>query len=44
MHETLAIVVRRGTRLSPAADAFVAGLTTHILGLGVGLEASKTST
>ena len=38
IHETLAIVTRRSTRLSPAADAFVHGLTDHILDLDLDLE------
>lgn len=38
VYETFAIVARRGTRLSPAADAFVAGIQTHMLGLDLGLE------
>lgn len=38
VHETFAFVVRRGTRLSPAAEAFVADLRAHMLGLDLGLE------
>lgn len=37
VHETFAIVSRRGTRLSPAADAFASGIRDHMLGLP-GLE------
>ena len=36
--ETFAIVTRRGARLSPATEAFVAGLTDHMISLGIGLE------
>ena len=38
VHETFAIVTRRGTRVSPAADLFAGGLRGHLLGLGAGLE------
>jgi DNA-binding transcriptional LysR family regulator len=39
IHDTFAIVTRRGTKLSPATGAFVAGLTAHVIGLHIGLEA-----
>jgi DNA-binding transcriptional LysR family regulator len=47
-HDTFAIVTRRGSRLSPASSAFVAGLTSHVLALeGIGVasagSASQTS-
>jgi DNA-binding transcriptional LysR family regulator len=35
VHETFAIVVRRGAHLSPAAEAFVDGIREHMLGLGL---------
>lgn len=38
MHDTFAMVSRRGGRLSPAMTAFVAGLQAHVLGLGTGVE------
>ena len=37
MHETFAIAAG-GTRLSPAAESFVDGITTHIGGPDLGLE------
>lgn len=39
IHDTFAIVARRGARLSPATTAFVAGLTEHVLALGKSIEA-----
>lgn len=39
VHETFALTTRRGTRLSPAADLFAAGIREHMLTLGAGLEA-----
>jgi DNA-binding transcriptional LysR family regulator len=38
VHETFAIIARRGARLSPATSAFVAGLKDHMLTVGTGLE------
>lgn len=38
VYETFALTTRRGTRLSPAAEAFAAGVQEHMLTLGVGLE------
>ena len=37
--DTFAIVVRRGSRLSPATTAFVAGLEEHVLAGATGVEA-----
>lgn len=39
IYDTLAIVIRRGARLSPATTAFVAGLKEHVLAAGTGVEA-----
>lgn len=38
IHDTFAIVVRRGGRLSPASSAFVDGLTRHVVALGGSIE------
>lgn len=37
-HDTFAVVVRRGGRLSPASSAFVEGLTRHVIALGGSIE------
>lgn len=39
VHETFALVARRGMHLSPAADAFAKGIRHHMISLGLGLEA-----
>ncbi len=38
VYETFAIVARRGTRLSPAAEAFASGIRAHLVELDLGLE------
>ena len=39
IHDTFAIVVRRGARLSPATTAFITGLKGHVLTFAAGVEA-----
>ena len=39
IHDTFAIVARRGARLSPATKAFIGGLKDHVLTFAAGVEA-----
>lgn len=43
VHETFAIVSRRGTRLSPAAEAFASGVERHMAGIDPALEPIRRS-